>query len=370
MPQTMVNIPATPPSRYAIKIQAGLLERGSWLPKGLKVNQVVIVTDNTVKKWYVAPLIETLKKQYHNVLLLSIPAGEKSKTREMKESLENQMLRHRCTRDTLCIALGGGVVGDLTGYLASTYMRGLPYIQIPTTLLSMVDSSVGGKTGINTRYGKNLIGAFWQPQCVVVDVSCLATLPKKHLINGLVESLKMFLTFEATSFYAAQNDLEKILQKDEASLTRIIHRSVKLKAVVVSQDEKEMHQRMVLNFGHTIGHALETLSQYRMLHGFAVGLGILVEANIAQACGFLDLEAYQRIRTTFGKLGITGRALRAFDVDAVIQATKLDKKVSHGSVNYVLLNGIGRVYQQQGRFAHPVEDGVVKRAWLAASLTK
>jgi 3-dehydroquinate synthase len=366
MPQTIVNIPGTKPYHYAIKIQAGLLTRSNWLPKDLKINQVVVVTDNTVKKSYAAPLIQNLKKQYPNVLLLSIPAGEKSKTREVKQLLENRMLRHRCTRDTLCIALGGGVVGDVTGYLAATYMRGIPYIQIPTTLLSMVDSSVGGKTGINTPYGKNLIGAFWQPKRVVVDVNCLDTLPKRHLINGLVEALKMFLTFEAKSFYAAQKDLEKILQKDAKSLTRVIHNSVKLKAAVVSHDEKEMHQRMVLNFGHTIGHALETLSQYRMLHGFAVGLGILVEANIAQECGFLDPEANRLIQSTFAKLGISGKALRPFKVDAVIQTTKVDKKVRHGVVNYVLLNGIGSVHQQQGRFAHAVADEVVKRAWRAA----
>ncbi len=196
-----VNLPASPTASYPIFIRTNILQQiTAWLPKTTAIGCIVVITDRAVKKLYANTLVTKLKQQGHRVLLLTIAGGEKSKDYLTQHRLQARMLQQRCGRDTLCIALGGGVVGDLTGYVAATYMRGVPFIQIPTTLLAMVDSSVGGKTGINTPHGKNLIGAFWQPQAVVADMQCLETLPQQHLINGLIEALKMFLTNDAASF--------------------------------------------------------------------------------------------------------------------------------------------------------------------------
>lgn len=363
MSQLTVKILPPKTSTYPVWINANLLQRTNWLPKNLPVKCIVVVTDRTVKKWYANALTHSLKKSGYTVLLLSFPAGEKSKNDQTLQYLAKQMLQQQCGRDTLCIALGGGVVGDLTGYLAAIYMRGLPYIQIPTTLLAMVDSSVGGKTGINTAYGKNLIGAFWQPKAVIADVHCLQTLPKKHIINGLIEALKIFVTHDKKSFFYLQKNLDHLLAKDETHLKNIIQRAIKIKAAIVAQDEKEQNLRMTLNFGHTIGHALEQISQYKMLHGYAVAFGILVEAKISQMLGMLDNHDYLAIHAILLRLGFKGDKLKKFDVEKILQVTHLDKKATSGKTRYVLLKSIGQVYQTQKIFSHYVPNKVVKKAF-------
>lgn len=359
-----IKIPASEKNSYPIWINSGLLKKTHWLPKNSSIANVVVITDNNVKKIYAAPLIRYLKQQKYSTLLLSFPAGEKSKTEKTKQFLAEQMMRYRCGRDTLCIALGGGVVGDLTGYLAATYMRGVPYIQIPTTLLAMVDSSVGGKTGLNTPYGKNLMGAFYQPKAVITDIDSLKSLSQKQFVNGLIEAAKMFLTNDKKSFLYLEKNLDHILKKDPACLTSLLHRAVKIKATVVEEDEKEQGLRMVLNFGHTIGHALEQITQYKMLHGHAVAFGLLVEAKIAEIIGVLDNNTYLRIETLLSRLGFKGSALKKFTADQIIDATRLDKKSSKGKTHYILLKNIGQVYEVQKNFAHNVSDHIVKKAFL------
>ena len=205
MAKIEVHIPQVAAVNYPVRIEPGLLNQFTrWLADNSRSAEIVIITDHTVKKLYGRLLAHSLKQAGWQVLLLSIPPGEHSKNFEVKQSLENKMLRQGYGRQTVCLALGGGVVGDLAGFIAATYMRGISLIQIPTSLLAMIDSSVGGKTAINTEYGKNLIGAFWQPVSVVADVHCLRTLPKKHLINGLIEAIKMFLTHDRRSFYYLQ----------------------------------------------------------------------------------------------------------------------------------------------------------------------
>lgn len=358
-----VNIPATPVNKYSIYINNDLLVRvDKLIPHSLSFSKIVIITDNKVKKLHAHAVNESCKKRTANVILLSIPAGEQAKIHRTKQILEEKMLAQHCGRDTLIIALGGGVVGDLAGFIAATYMRGIPYLQIPTSLLAMVDSSVGGKTGIDNSLGKNLIGAFWQPCAVIADIQCLKTLPKRHLINGLVEALKMFLTHDAQGFYYAEKNLPKILDKNELVLKRIIAKAVTIKAQVVADDEKENHQRMILNFGHTIGHALEVLSHYSMLHGYAVGLGILIEMKIAELLGILETTLFLRVQEIFARLGITHKLLQPFDVLQIIKATRLDKKAKQGQVNYILLNTLGHVHQSQKNIAHPVPDHIVMAA--------
>lgn len=366
MNQIILQIPSQQTIYCPIKIESHLLANpDAWLPEDCLNKKVVIITDDHVKEYYGNILFNKLKK--YKPLLLSFSPGEKSKNYQTKESLETQMLDHYCDRDTIILALGGGVVGDVAGFVAATYMRGVSYIQIPTTLLAMVDSSVGGKTGIDTPQGKNLIGAFWQPTCVIVDINCLVTLPEPHLICGLIEALKMFMTSDSESFHYASHHISEALKMDVAILKNIVQRAIKIKVSVVSQDEKENGLRSILNFGHTIGHALEQMTHYTILHGYAVALGILVEAKIAQLLGLLSDADYQTIQSLLSKLNIVGSRLKKMDNEEIIMATKRDKKVKSGIVHYVLLKNIGQVCNEGNSFVYPVSDDIVRQALLDVS---
>lgn len=361
-----MTIPIKSTISYPIIIGASLYDVSTWLPKNKTFNQIVIITDHTVKKHYGLLLNKYLRQTGHNSLLLSFPAGEKFKNNKTKQEIENAMLQHRCERDTLILALGGGVVGDLAGYIAATYMRGVPYIQIPTTMLAMVDSSVGGKTGVNTIHGKNLLGVIYQPTCVVADISLLKSLSKKNIINGLIEAIKMFLTHDAESLRYTESHLHSIVKSDDKVLEEIVNRAVRIKAAVVGRDEKERGERSALNFGHTIGHALEKISNYTLLHGYAVAYGILVEATISHALGLLSAEQLLIIKNLIAKLGITGKDLQKYELTKLIQATKNDKKVQLGNAHYTLLQEIGSTLITNGNYAHSVVDEIVKQAFKSA----
>jgi 3-dehydroquinate synthase len=361
MDPLLMQIPAQSAITYPIHIASDLLAHPDlWLPETCRQKRMVIITDSVVKKEYGETLLETLK--IYQPLLFSFPSGETSKNHQTKCALEEQMLQAGCGRDTVILALGGGVVGDLAGFIAATYMRGIPYIQIPTTLLAMVDSSVGGKTAIDSVHGKNLIGAFWHPLAVVADLNCLKTLPKTQLVNGLIEALKVFMTSDLTHFDYAKANSEAILQGDLLVLEPIIRAAVKIKMDVVSADEKEKGLRMVLNFGHTIGHALEQITQYGLLHGYAVALGILVEAKIAELLGLLPSEEYQKIKVLFLGLKISGKSLESMDLRAILQATRTDKKAKVGKVRYVLLKALGEVLVKNECYVQGVQDEIVTKA--------
>jgi 3-dehydroquinate synthase len=365
MKKKSITLSLSGQARHTYKIWIGfdLLEKiTDFFPQQLSYQKIVVITDHTVKKCYAKKLQMSLEKVADTVLVFSFPQGECSKTIVTKAMLEQKMFRKHCGRDTLILALGGGVVGDLAGFVAATYMRGVPYIQIPTTLLAMLDSSVGGKTGINSPAGKNLIGAFWQPQAVIADLSVLRSLPKKHMQNGLFEALKIFLTCDKKYFYLCAKKIALLLQCDERMLKNIILRSVQLKAQIVMQDEQEKNLRMILNFGHTIGHALEKLSDYKMLHGFAVGLGIIVEAKVAVLLGFLAETAFDDICVVMQKLGAQIADLKKFSIPEIIRATKIDKKNKHNGVQYVLLNAIGSVVHRDGCCTQPVSAEVLRSA--------
>jgi len=361
-----VKILANGPSSYPIFIDSGLMKNiHLWLPKHSE--NMVIITDTHVQKLFAKKLEATLKKYTKKITLLLFKSGESSKNYKTIQTLMEKMLQKRLGRDTVLLAVGGGVVGDIGGFIAATYMRGIPYIQVPTTLLAMVDSSIGGKTGINTPQGKNLIGAFWQPSQVVTDIDCLTTLPKIHVINGLIEALKMFLTNDKKSFYYAEKHINDILSLKKTILKNIIIRALCVKAAVVTLDEKEKNTRMILNFGHTIGHALEHLTQYKMLHGQAVALGILVEAKISEILGILSRKNFEIICRIFYKLGISNKKLKNFNIDKIIRATKLDKKNRTGKIRYVLLKNIGDVYKKDEQYVHSVSDRIVKKAIIKVS---
>jgi 3-dehydroquinate synthase len=365
MTQTVkVNIAATPTYSYDIKIDAGNLTfPKKWLPNNIKFNNIVIITDNTVKKLYLNALVDRLQALGHHPYCVSFPAGEKHKHQATKQKLEEKILSKKFGRDTLCIALGGGVVGDMSGFIAATYMRGIPYIQIPTTLLAMVDSSVGGKTAIDTPQGKNLIGAFWQPKAVVADINCLDTLTQDHFIGGLVEALKMFMTSDKNSFTYLQKNIDAVLKRDKTILKKIIQRAVTVKASVVAADEKESNMRMILNFGHTIGHALEKISNFKLLHGHAVAYGILLECAISKQLGLLDEKTYLVIKDSLGRLGFHADYFKKFNVTDIIRATQSDKKTSAGNVRYILLTKIGAVHQNNGAYAHTVNPDIIKNSF-------
>lgn len=362
MQQIKIKINNTQDYSYPIFIESDFFkEIIKFLHKKFPESTCVIVTDKTVEKLYGKKLRALIKKSGRKVFLFSIPPGEKSKNQKNKTIIEEKMLKEHIDRQSIIIALGGGVVGDLAGFIAATYMRGISYIQVPTTLLAMVDSSIGGKTGIDTPQGKNLVGSFWQPEVVFIDFRYLETLPQKQFINGLIEAIKMFITSDANSFLYVEKNIDKLLCREQKILKNVVKNTVAIKARIVERDERDEGKgRMILNFGHTIGHVLEKLSQYKMLHAYAVALGIIVEARLAVNIGNLGELDYLRIKKLLiNKLGINLKYLRAYKPEEIIYNIKSDKKNKNGKPHYVILKGIGEVNTQKNIFAHPIENARV-----------
>lgn len=349
---------------YGITVESGLLSR---LPRILvkehPASSYVIVADTNTVKRFGNSLSKALTKTGCSVLLLTVPAGEASKSQNQKTKLEETMLKAGVDRRGVVLALGGGVVGDLASFVASTYMRGISCIQIPTTTLAMIDSAIGGKTGINTLQGKNLIGAFHQPKAVYVDVDTLGTLPSKELRRGLVEAVKAFITSDAKSFKVFEKSLDSMLSKDKKALEDTITRAVHIKAEVVASDERESGERMILNFGHTIGHAIEKLSKYRVSHGEAVAAGILVETQIAYIQGKISATYVHKIQKAIKRLNLrTASIIKRFPPKAIVKATFGDKKSMNGRARYVLVTKIGAVSRRDGQCVEYVSDKDVLRA--------
>jgi 3-dehydroquinate synthase len=358
-----VNLRKAVSHSYPITIEPGILSR---LPQILQqrypASCYVIICDQITKRFFGKRLQSRLMQQKLKTALLAVPAGERVKSQKYKTFLEESMLKLHCGRDSLILVLGGGVVGDLAGFVAATYMRGISYVQLPTTFLSAVDSSIGGKTGIDTAEGKNLIGAFWQPKAVFVDLNCLQSLPQKQLIAGLVEAVKMFATFDAESFALVEKNLPKILKRDQKLLKRIVQQAAAIKAAVISRDERESGERMVLNFGHTIGHALEKLSGYKLLHGEAVAAGMVTEARIAMHLGILPENRFNRLDAFIGQLVDVQRILRRFSANQIVDALQADKKAKAGQPRFILISKIGKVYVKQHDFAHLVDNRIVRKS--------
>lgn len=335
-------------------------------------NRIVVITDKRVEKFFGAQILSALEiplpaphaRQAGGkpVELYSFSEGERNKNQKTVTALQHELLNGRYGRDTLIIAVGGGIVGDVGGFVAATYMRGVPYINVPTTLLAMVDSSIGGKVGIDTKYGKNTIGSFWQPRAVIMDIQYLAKMPREQIINGLLEAVKTFMTSDREALSLVEKlNLDEPLENPEV-LQEIIFRSVNIKVGVTSRDVREGGERMVLNFGHTIGHAIELLSGYRLPHGFAVGYGILAEAKISELLGILSPADCAEIYKHFARLGITPKDFPQHSPEKILEATLGDKKTRGGVPRYVLLESIGKVQVKEGKFAHPVADDVVTKA--------
>ncbi|HMN04065.1 MULTISPECIES: 3-dehydroquinate synthase [Geobacter] len=303
--------------------------------------RVAVVTNTTVGPLYAGGVADSLTAAGFNVLRIEIPDGEEHKTSATLNRVYDRLVNGGLTRDSLVVALGGGVVGDLAGYAAATYLRGIPFVQVPTTLLAQVDSSVGGKTGINHPLGKNLIGAFHQPRAVLIDVDTLATLPRREYLGGLAEVIKYGVVLDGEFFAFLEQNVSALLGRDRQTLVRAITRCCALKAWVVEQDEREAGLRAVLNYGHTFGHAVEALTGYTaVLHGEAVAIGMVRAAVLAEARGYSSAGDTRRIRALVEAVGLpTG--LPSFDADSYRDVLLRDKKARDRGLDFVLNRGIG-----------------------------
>jgi len=311
--------------------------------------KVAIVSNTTVHPLYGDVVSNSLKKAGFDVLTVTIPDGEEYKDLLRVEHIYNELLKAKLDRSSSLVALGGGVIGDMTGFAASTYMRGISYIQIPTTLLAQVDSSVGGKTGVNHKLGKNMIGAFWQPRLVWIDVKTLNTLQKREFLAGVAEVIKYGVIWDEELFYFLEKNRTRILNLDRDVLMYVIKRSCEIKAEVVSKDEREAGLRSILNFGHTIGHAIETVTGYRKyLHGEAVAVGMYLEAKLASMLDLINNKEVVRIKALIDSYSLPSEKPQDIDVGHILSAMELDKKAVAGKLKFILPEKIGKVRIQTG----------------------
>ena len=335
---------------YAIKVGGGLLSRLGVECAQLKLGRhCAVITDSNVGRHFAQAALRSLAASGFAPVLISVPAGEKSKRIAVVEKCYDGLVAHRLERKSFIVALGGGVVGDLAGFVAATYLRGIPFVQVPTTLLAQVDSSVGGKTGVNLRAGKNLAGAVYQPQLVLGDLDALKTLPKREYISGLAEVIKYGIIYDAVFFAQLERNLPKLLQRDAATLAAVVARCCEIKADVVGQDETDGGLRAILNFGHTIGHAIENSAGYgKFLHGEAIAIGQVAAAKLSHQMLGLPTHDVERIQRLFVAAGLPVKfKLAAARCRKLLAAMKLDKKVSGGEVKFVLAEKIGKVVWNQ-----------------------
>jgi len=352
---THINVPVALGERsYIIHIGSGLLSQaGALMAPLLAQPRVLIVSDEDVAPHHLPDLTKSLKSAgiHHDTVLL--PPGEGSKSFAGFESLINQLLALKPDRKTTLIALGGGVIGDLCGFAASVLLRGVDFIQIPTTLLAQVDSSVGGKTGINAPAGKNLIGSFHQPVSVLIDTDTLATLPEREMKAGYAEIVKYGALGDAVFFDWLEAHGAQVLARQPAALAQAIETSCRAKAAIVAADEREEGKRALLNFGHTFGHALEAETGFsdQLLHGEAVAIGMVMAARLSQHLGLCEAAVEQRLAAHLQAVGLPTRPhdIRpAWDIDAICRHFYGDKKTEGGKLNFVVLNGIGEALVRKG----------------------
>jgi len=329
---------------YPIHIGAGILTRAGELLHQVGVGgKVAIVTNPTVAQLYLEPIRAALSQDGFETVAILLPDGEEFKNFASLQIIYDRLISARFERKSGILALGGGVIGDLAGFAAATYLRGVPFAQIPTTLLAQVDSSVGGKTGVNHADGKNLIGAFYQPKLVMIDVATLKTLPRRELIAGLAEVIKYGIIENSEFFQWLEDKIDKLIELDTEPLIDTISKCCAIKARVVEADEREDDYRAILNFGHTIGHALEAVTGYiRLLHGEAVGIGMVKAAALSLRQGFCAENDFSRILALIGKAGLPTEIPADVSVAHLIQAMEVDKKAAGGKIKFVMCDGMGK----------------------------
>ena len=331
---------------YPIEIGVGLLDDEMVFSRLPKAAAALIVTNTTVAPLYAQILQRALAGKYAQVHAVVLPDGEEHKTWQTLNLIFDALLKNGCDRRTVLFALGGGVVGDMTGFAAACYMRGVPFVQVPTTLLAQVDSSVGGKTGINHPMGKNMIGAFYQPQLVVCDLSTLDTLPQRELSAGLAEVIKYGPIADMAFMEWLEGAMDALLNRDKTALAHAVRRCCEIKAWVVGQDEREAGLRAILNFGHTFGHAIEAGMGYGVwLHGEGVGAGMVMAAELSQRLGLVDSGFVARLRALVQRAGLPlrGPVLDAADnAGRYLELMRVDKKAEAGEIRFVVIDGPGR----------------------------
>ncbi len=328
---------------YPIDIGSGLLDATDLFADAIRSRQVMVVSNETVAPLYMERLLQTLGD--YDCRQVVLPDGEQYKNLEVWTQIHTVLLENRFDRGCTLVALGGGVIGDMTGFAAATYQRGVDFVQVPTTLLSQVDSSVGGKTGVNHPLGKNMIGAFYQPRAVVIDVETLNTLPDRELSAGLAEVIKYGLIDDAEFFPWLESHIDALRRRDTEALAHAIERSCADKARVVAEDEREAGRRALLNLGHTFGHAIETGMGYgAWLHGEAVGAGMCMAAALSARLGLLEEADVTRIRDLVARAGLPTDAPPELDAERFLELMAVDKKVRGGKLRLVLLNAIGDAF--------------------------
>lgn len=326
--------------RYPIHIGSGLLGKTEWLRPWISGQQVLVITNETVAPLYLEPVQAALHGLRHAVVVL--PDGERYKTLETLNTIWSALLQQRFDRHCTVLALGGGVIGDSAGFAAACYQRGVPFIQIPTTLLAQVDSSVGGKTAVNHALGKNMIGAFYQPQCVIADTDTLRTLPDRELSAGLAEVIKYGLLGDAAFLHWLQGNLEALLNRDAAALSTAIEISCRNKAKIVAADERETGERALLNLGHTFGHAIETGVGYgQWLHGEAVAVGMLMAADLSARLGWLAQSQVEQVRHLLERARLPLQPPPELSSADFLRLMAVDKKVQDGQLRLILLRELG-----------------------------
>jgi 3-dehydroquinate synthase len=325
---------------YPIYMEAGNLNKPELLTQHINSKQVAVVTNETVAPLYLERVTKHLKNYQLEIIILS--DGEQFKTLDTLNIIFNRLLAKKFSRNATLIALGGGVIGDLSGFAAACYQRGIPFIQIPTTLLAQVDSSVGGKTGVNHALGKNMLGAFYQPQSVIIDVDVLDTLDDRQLAAGVAEVIKYGLIRDALFFSWIEKNIEKIMARDKIALTYIIEQSCQNKAEIVASDERELGLRAILNLGHTFGHAIETGMGYgEYLHGEAVSIGTCQAAELSHELGWLNQSDVTRIKVLYQQAKLPIEPPSSLKADTFLQLMAVDKKNVDGDIRLILLKKIG-----------------------------
>jgi len=341
---------------YPVLVGVGLLsDLSGALEEHAPARRYAVISDDSVASLHGHVLMENLRDAGLDASLFTFPAGEASKTRESWTILTDEMLDGGFGRDSCVIAVGGGVTTDLGGFVAATYLRGVPVVQVPTSYLAMIDASVGGKTGVDVRAGKNLVGAFHPPRLVVADTDVLRTLPRDERAQGLVEAFKHGAILDAAYFDRLEADAHDLLDARGDVAAQAVLRSVEIKASVVGEDEFEGGYRQVLNFGHTLGHALEAASQYALGHGSAVALGMVLEAELGERLGVTETGTRERLATVLDRLVEPARGL---DVEAAVPYLRADKKVRAGRLRCVLLRRIGEVDPGDG-WSHEVSESLL-----------
>lgn len=327
---------------YPILVGCGLLERSELMAQHVPERDILIVSNTVVAPLYLQPFKDALGAR--RVVEVLLPDGEVHKTLATVARIIDVLVSNRFGRDCAVAALGGGVVGDMAGFAAACYQRGVAYVQLPTTLLAQVDSSVGGKTGVNHPGGKNLIGAFHQPVAVIADIATLASLPPRELRAGLAEVIKYGLICDPGLFDWLEAHLDELLKLEESALAFVVRRSCEIKARIVGGDEREQGERALLNLGHTFGHAIESATRYEAwLHGEAVGAGLLMAATMSCECGLLSANDVARVRTLLERAGLPVR-IPGLSPETVLESMRIDKKVKEGRMRLVLLRAIGAAF--------------------------